>query len=153
MGPVSVGLRVIVPVVDEPPAPPCRVVVAVVLTCRGRTALLRRSQEVAHDRGLWHCVTGYVEPGCTPYEQALTEVHEETGLGAVDLVSVTPGGVLELADQHGRTWQVHTFTAETAVRRLVLDREHVAYRWLCPQDLAVLGGTVDWLADVLAAAG
>lgn len=38
-----------------------RDVVAVVIRHVGDVCLLRRSSRVAHDRGLWPCVTGYVE--------------------------------------------------------------------------------------------
>lgn len=60
-------------------------VVAVILEHHGRIALFKRSQTVRHDQNLWHCVTGYLEPGTSPGQQALMELHEETGLGPMDL--------------------------------------------------------------------
>ena len=45
---------------------PPRAVVAVVVEWRGRIALFKRSQSVGHERGLWHCITGYLEPGVPP---------------------------------------------------------------------------------------
>src|SRR4051794_36125563 len=47
----------------DPSIPPTRIVVAVIVQWRGLVALFRRSQAVRHDQGLWHCITGYVEPG------------------------------------------------------------------------------------------
>jgi 8-oxo-dGTP pyrophosphatase MutT (NUDIX family) len=129
-----------------------REVVAVALQWRGRVGLFRRSSAVAHDQGLWHCITGYLEPDATPAQQALTELHEETGIGVVDLESFAEGDVLELADRHGHTWTVHTFRVVTSRRRLVLNDEHDAYRWVDVRSVARFTNQVGWLGTALAAA-
>jgi ADP-ribose pyrophosphatase YjhB (NUDIX family) len=129
-----------------------REVVAIAVEWRGRVGLFRRSSSVAHDQGLWHCITGYLEPGATPAQQALTELHEETGLGVVDLESLVEGDVLELADSDGHTWTVHTFRAVTTRRRLVLNEEHDAYKWVDVRAVPRFANQVGWLATVLAAA-
>ena len=82
-------------------------VVADGMRYRGRTCLLKRSSEVRHDAlelgdggidgvevGRWHCVTGYLSPHCSPEQQALQELFEETGLGVSDLESFQPGLIL-----------------------------------------------------------
>jgi ADP-ribose pyrophosphatase YjhB (NUDIX family) len=130
-----------------------RTVVAVAVLWRGRVGLFRRSACVDHDQGLWHCITGYVEDDTTPLLQALVELHEETGLGAVDIESVVPGAVLELADSEGELWSVHTFRATTMRRRLVLNHEHDTYKWVDPRAVARFGNRVSWLGEVLSAAG
>jgi ADP-ribose pyrophosphatase YjhB (NUDIX family) len=127
-------------------------VVAVAVQWRGRVGLFRRSPSVAHDQGLWHCITGYLEPGATPTQQGLTELHEETGLGIVDLESFVEGDVLELADSDGHTWTVHTFRAVTTRRRLVLNEEHDAYKWVDVRAVPRFANQVGWLAMALAAA-
>lgn len=128
-----------------------RHVVAVALTWRGRIGLFKRSQTVGHDQGRWHCISGYLEPGTDPLAQALTELHEETGLHAPDLTSLTPGPVLTLPDQAGNHWTIHTFQADTTRRRLTLNWEHDAYRWVRPHNLSKFHGQVSWLNDVLLA--
>jgi ADP-ribose pyrophosphatase YjhB (NUDIX family) len=130
-----------------------RTIVAVVVLWRGRVGLFRRSVSVDHDRGMWHCITGYLEPGATPPQQALSELHEETGLGVVDLDSFVEGDILELPDANGRTWTVHTYRAATTRRRLVLNEEHDAHRWVQLRSVVRFGNRVSWLEDVLAAAG
>jgi ADP-ribose pyrophosphatase YjhB (NUDIX family) len=127
------------------------VVVAVVLEWRGRIALFRRSQAVRHDRGLWHCVTGYVEHGVSPERQALDELFEETGLGIADLARLQAGGVLSLRDSSGQIWWVHTFRAVTVRRKLTLNWEHDAYRWTAVRKVARFDGQVDWLRQVIQA--
>ncbi|WP_121712683.1 NUDIX domain-containing protein [Streptomyces sp. E5N91] len=125
------------------------IVVAVVLTWRGRIGLFKRSWAVGSDAGLWHCVTGYVEQGVPAGNQALCELFEETGLCVVDLTGFRAGPVLRLADPRGGFWTVHTFHAQTERRRLELNWEHLAYRWVRPCYVARFTGQVPWLRDAL----
>lgn len=128
-------------------------VVAVVIEWRGKIALLKRSQGPAHDRGRWHCVTGYVDEGISPAAQALLELSEETGLGSEQILELREGPVLMLSDDSGAPWFVHTFTAVTANRRLTLDWEHEAFRWTVPGKTARFANRVAWLDKVLTATG
>lgn len=130
-----------------------RQVVAVVLEWRGKIALLKRSHAVRSDPGLWHCITGFVEPGISPTQQALEELREETGLEAADLGEVMPGPVLTLGDEEGKPWTVHTFTAVTNRRRLDINWEHTAFRWTSPSRIRRYSNRVSWLDGVLDATG
>lgn len=132
-------------------AAPPRPVVAVVLEWREHVLLLKRSPEVTYDCGKWHCVTGYVEAGRQPVQQAIDELHEETGLRVVDLTGFAQGPVLSLTDGQGQEWPVHTFRAQTLQRRLTLNWEHSAYRWVRPSRLGRFDGRVHWLEDVVEA--
>jgi ADP-ribose pyrophosphatase YjhB (NUDIX family) len=133
--------------------PASRTVVAVVVEWREKIALLKRSQNLHHDRGRWHCVTGYVESGATPREQAFLELFEETGLARTDVLDLRPGAGLVLPDGTGQPWLVHTFTAVTSRRRLKLDWEHDAYRWTAPGKTPRFANRVSWLDPVLEATG
>ncbi|WP_311214702.1 MULTISPECIES: NUDIX domain-containing protein [unclassified Arthrobacter] len=128
-------------------------VVAVVVEWRGKIALLKRSHSLNHDRGRWHCVTGYIEPGTSPRGQALQELLEETGIRDSEIVELKPGVMLFLNDEAGSTWVVHTFTAVTSKRRLVLDWEHDSFRWTIPEKTARFANRVVWLDTVLEATG
>lgn len=130
-----------------------RTIVAVTVLWRGRVGLFRRSVHVDHDRGLWHCVTGYVEAGVSPLQQAFVELHEETGLSVIDIDSFVEGDIVELTDAHGEVWTVHTYRATTTRRRLVLNEEHDAHKWVKPRDVARFGNSVSWLSEVLTATG
>lgn len=128
-------------------------VVAVVLMWRGRIGLFKRSQAVGHDRGLWHCITGYVDDPDSedaPLHQGLLELYEETGLGVTDLDAFDEGPTLHLRGPSG-SWLVHTFAARTTQRRLSLNWEHDAYRWVKEGSVRRFEGQVDWLTDVLRA--
>ena len=129
-----------------------RHVVAVVVTWRGRVGLFKRSRSVRDDAGAWHCITGYLEPDRNPMRQAAEELWEETGLAVSHLEQLTAGPVLQLPDlRGGQPWTVHTFTAIANRRRLTLNWEHDAYRWVRPTQVPRFDGQVRWLADVLAA--
>ncbi|MFF1831967.1 NUDIX domain-containing protein [Paenarthrobacter sp. NPDC058040] len=130
-----------------------RSVVAVVIEWRGKIALLKRSQRPAHDGGRWHCVTGFLEEGMSAGEQALLELHEETGLQLADITELREGPVLMLSDAAGQLWFVHAFTAVTSRRRLTLDWEHDAIRWTLPSKTARFANRVSWLDEVLRATG
>lgn len=129
-----------------------RTVVAVVLSWRGRIGLFKRSSLVDGGAGLWHCITGYLEHGAEPADQALSELREEAGLLPEEVLALEPGGVLELADGRGDVWRVHTFRARTERRRLALNWEHVAYSWVPAKAVPRFDGQVSWLGDVLEAA-
>lgn len=136
---------------SEPRTAHPRPVVAIVLEWRGHILLLKRSALVAHDRGMWHCVTGYIDPGRTAMEQAIDELYEETGLRVVDLTSLTPGPVLEIPDSAGHVWPVRTFVASTPRKRLTLNWEHDTYRWVRPRRLRSFDGRVPWVDAVMSA--
>lgn len=110
--------------------------------------MLKRSNEVGHDRGKWHCVTGYVGEDVAPLAQALTEVFEETGLSVADLHAIESGPVLWLQGG-GSEWEVHVFKVSTLCRRLSLNWEHDEYRWVPVSRLRRFDGRVDWLDQVV----
>ncbi|WP_395399380.1 NUDIX domain-containing protein [Arthrobacter sp. UC242_113] len=128
---------------------PPRAVVAVVVEWRGRVALFKRSQSVGHERGLWHCITGYLEPGVSPRQQALVELEEEAGLTPQELAGFESGEPLLISDDGGNPWLVHTFTAVSTRRRLVINDEHDAYRWTAPSKISRFSNRVPWLDAVL----
>lgn len=137
----------------HPPAEcPPRAVVAVIVERHGRIALFRRSQSVGHDRGRWHCITGYLESGASPEEQAFVELREETGLTENDLTDFRPGAPLLLTDHRGDPWLVHTFKAVTPRRRLAINDEHDDFRWAAPSKVRRFSNRVAWLDQVLEAA-
>jgi 8-oxo-dGTP pyrophosphatase MutT (NUDIX family) len=138
---------------DTPPIRPNHAVVAVVIEWRGKIALLKRSRYLDHDRGLWHCVSGYLEPGASPKQQALEELWEETGLHAANLLDLRAGPDLVINDDNAEPWLVHTFTAVTSRRRLEIDWEHDSYRWTAPGKVERFVNRVSWLDHVLHANG
>jgi 8-oxo-dGTP pyrophosphatase MutT (NUDIX family) len=132
---------------------PGHTVVAVVIEWQGKIALLKRSRNLGHDKGQWHCITGYVESGASPKQQALEELLEETGLRATNLLDLRAGPALFINDEHGEPWLIHTFTAVTSRRRLEIDWEHDSYRWTAPGKVKRFVNRVSWLDRVLQATG
>jgi ADP-ribose pyrophosphatase YjhB (NUDIX family) len=138
----------------EPITEPTHVVTAFLLRRdRGRdeVLLVRRSQRVRTYRGAWAGVSGYLEPGVTPLDQAYTELAEETSLprDAVELLRV--GGPLAVRDEaQGLSWVVHPFLFTLAQPdRIRTDWEATEHRWVAPAEVAGLSA-VPMLAEALA---
>lgn len=113
--------------------------------------LVQRSQRVRTYRGAWGGVSGYLEPGVTPLEQAYTELAEEAGLPPDAVQLLREGQPLPVRDEaNGLSWVVHPFIFALAEpERIRTDWEAVAHRWVTPDELAALS-TVPMLADALA---
>jgi 8-oxo-dGTP pyrophosphatase MutT (NUDIX family) len=125
-----------------------RAVIACFLRNSGQICLLKRSEAVGSSAGRWHCLTGYLEPGVAPLEQALVEIAEETGFEAdsVTLVAAPPPLRIERPSQ-GWVWVIHPFLFEVSSPTLRLDWEHDEYRWIDPAELATTD-CVPWARDV-----
>lgn len=103
-----------------------------------RLLLVRRSARVGsyHDR--WAGISGFVEPGVLPEEQAYTEIQEETHLQRDQVRMLTRGEVVEYVDETiERHWCVHPFLFEVlAPDSIVTDWEAVEMRWITPDELS-----------------
>ena len=99
--------------------------------------LLRRSERVGTYRGRWAGISGYIEEGNTPYQQALEEIKEETGLDREDVKLIKEGQPLEVVDeQMGRKWVVYPFRFQLMEPgKIEMDWEHTELRWIAPEDI------------------
>ncbi len=113
--------------------------------------LVRRSQRVGSYQGDWAGVSGFVEPGVSPLEQAYTEIREETSLTADDVKLLRTGQVVRVDDESlGRHWVVHPYLFEVlAPDRIQTDWEASEHQWIAPASIAQLA-TVPKLAEALA---
>lgn len=130
-----------------------------VVTCfllrrdRGRDEVLlaRRSERVRTYRGAWAAISGYVEPGVSPLEQAYQEIQEETGLPRHDVTLLREGATVAFRDESiGQDWVVHPFLLlalhpEAAQH----DWEAHEFAWTAPEQVKDLH-TVPLLAEALA---
>lgn len=122
-------------------------IVAGVVLHRARLAILRRSPLVTGENGYWNVITGYVEPGVPPLEQAYLEIAEETGIGHEHL-SLKKTAVQLLDDCNGQTWKVHVFQFDSATDRIVLNWENDSAHWVTFDALFDFE-TVSWIGSVL----
>jgi 8-oxo-dGTP diphosphatase len=114
--------------------------------------LVRRSQRVRTYQGAWAGISGYLEAGVTPLEQAYTELHEEVGLERDDVLLVRAGSPVPVDDESRQLrWLVHPFLFTLNQRQEVprLDWEALEMRWVPPAELAHYA-TVPKLREVLA---
>jgi 8-oxo-dGTP diphosphatase len=103
-----------------------------------RILLVQRSQRVGSYHGQWAGISGFVEPGVTPEEQAYTEIREETALQREQVRLLKRGSVVEHVDPElKRHFYVHPFLFEVlAPDAIRTDWEAVAMRWIDPAELA-----------------
>lgn len=125
-----------------------RSVVTSFLEYEGKILLLRRSDRVRTYQGRWAGVSGSIEEGRTPEQQARVEILEETGLTGDDVRMVATGEPLPVDDPGGeRRWLVHPFRFRVLQpERIRLNWENAELRWIDPTDLGAFE-TVPNLVD------
>jgi 8-oxo-dGTP pyrophosphatase MutT (NUDIX family) len=90
-----------------------------------RVLLMLRHKEP--NLGLWVAPGGKVEPGESPYECALRELREETGLRASKLYF--RGLVTEVSPRPDWQWMLFLYVATSVTGQLVGDQREGAFRW------------------------
>lgn len=112
-----------------------------VVTCflenKGKILLLKRSFRVGSYQQKWAGISGYVEEGFSPREQALIEIGEETALQEGQVLLLREGGPLPVPDAAlGRIWVVHPFRFRVIEPdKLHIDWEHSEHRWIVPEEI------------------
>lgn len=125
-----------------------RQVVTAFLTRGHQVLLLQRGDRVRTYKGLWAGVSGSIEAGRSPIEQAIQEIEEETGLSYSEAVPVLAGRPFHFVDESiGRRWMVHPFRFRVAGDApIVLDWENSEAVWTEPDQIERLP-TVPRLID------
>ena len=112
-----------------------------IVTCfllyQDRLLLLKRSAQLRRYPGKWGAVSGHLENGVSPQEQAFTEILEETGIGKDDLKLLSAGGPLQVVDNDiGVEWVVYPFLFEIINPGTIrLDWEHDSFCWISLNDI------------------
>lgn len=110
-----------------------------VVTCfvehDGKVLLLKRSSRVGSYQQRWAGISGYIEEGNAPLEQAFIELREEAGLQEEDVMLVKDGLPLDVVDvKLDRKWVVHPFRFRLeCTQRIAIDWEHTECRWVNPE--------------------
>jgi predicted aconitase with swiveling domain/8-oxo-dGTP pyrophosphatase MutT (NUDIX family) len=107
-------------------------VVTCILRFNGRILILKRSNKVSTNQGMWAGVSGYIEEGERPLQTARKEVSEETGI--VDVELVKSGETLRVRSG-SRLWCIHPFLFDIRSPDVTIDWEHTEYRWVDPDDI------------------
>lgn len=115
--------------------------------------IVQRSQRVGSYHGRWAAISGFVEEGVTPEEQAYTEIREETKLQRDQVRLLRRGAVVEYEDASiGRHWVIHPFLFEVLTPDAIhTDWEAQQMRWIHPSELQNYE-TVPLLAEAHASA-
>lgn len=95
--------------------------------------MLKRSENQIYP-GIWQCVTGKIEPDEKPYETAIRELNEETGLEPLKMWSVDRVNHYYEAVKD-RMNLIPVFGVSVSTKTVKLSLEHVDYKW-CPVEEA-----------------
>jgi len=114
---------------------------ALVLTCfvqhGDKILLLKRSQNVKTYKGKWQSVAGYIDERIPLRHKILEELDEEIGVIANDIARFIYGKPYVWFDPLVNTeWYV--CPSKVVLRRkpkIVIDWEHVAFRWIRPEEI------------------
>jgi 8-oxo-dGTP pyrophosphatase MutT (NUDIX family) len=96
--------------------------------------ILKRSDNVGTYKGMWACVSGYVEKGETPDEAAIREISEELSLKREDYEFIRKGEVLHARDKE-TMWRIHPFLFEVKSGSIKLDWEHLEFKWIHQEEI------------------
>jgi 8-oxo-dGTP diphosphatase len=118
-----------------------------------RLLIVQRSQRVGSYQGRWAAISGFIEEGVTPEEQAYTEIREETKLQREQVRLLRRGALVEYSDAAlGRHWVIHPFLCEVlSPGAIQTDWEAQQMRWIRPAELGEYE-TVPLLAEAYASA-
>src|SRR5436309_15948515 len=99
-----------------------------------RLLIVQRSQRVGSYNAQWAGISGFLEAGVTPDEQAYTEIREEIGLQRAQVRMLKRGAIVEHLDPSlKRHFYIHPFLFEIfALEALRLDWEANDMRWIAP---------------------
>ncbi len=102
-----------------------------------RLLIVQRSQRVGSYNARWAGISGFLETGVTPDEQAYTEIREESGLYGEQIRMLKRGKVIEYQDASiGRHWYIHPFLFEVLTPgAITLDWEANEMRWILPSEI------------------
>ena len=102
--------------------------VSCILSFKEKILLLKRSDKVRTNKGLWSVVAGEVEGD--PYQTALNEIEEETGLARTDIVFIRRGNPFTVNLTMNSITTIHPFLFSTTKNRIRLNWEHDEFRWI-----------------------
>ena len=102
-----------------------------------RLLIVQRSQRVGSYNARWAGISGFLETGVTPDEQAYTEIREESSLQGEQIRMLKRGKVIEYEDASiGRHWYIHPFLFEVLTPdAITLDWEANEMRWILPSEI------------------
>lgn len=113
-----------------------------VVTCflmyKKKILLLKRSNDVKTYKGHWAGISGYIEKNEKPFETAVKEIVEETGLKITDFKLVKRGEPIKFKDNYkGKFfyWVIHPFIFSTTKKNIEIDWEHIDYKWILPEEI------------------
>jgi len=116
------------------------VVSCLVLNNENKLLILKRSKKVGTYKEMWGGITGYVEKNEIPYETALKEIKEESGIKKEELIFIDKLELIKFNDTYNGIiyeWNIFSFLFKTEKKgKIDIDWEHSEYRWITPSEVS-----------------
>ena len=116
-----------------------KVATSILMNNEGKILILKRSNKVSTYRELWAGISGYVEENEEPYETAIKEIREETGIDKQYITLIKRVGPVELIDIYDGikyNWKIFIFLFKFEKKdKIDIDWEHSEYRWIPPSEI------------------
>ena len=105
-----------------------KVATSILVNNEGKILILKRSDKVSTYRGLWAVITGYIEENEKPFETAIKEIREETGIDEEDIRLIKRLDPVEFIDTYDGIkydWKIFIFLFKFEKKDKVhIDWEH-----------------------------
>jgi 8-oxo-dGTP diphosphatase len=111
----------------------------------GKILLLKRSHKVSAYRGLWNCVSGFIDQPRPIADFARQEVSEELSINDIEIRAIKLAEPYEVDDRSiDRVWVVYPVLVELGCEpHIKLDWEHTDHAWIKSGDLSKFDHVID----------
>jgi 8-oxo-dGTP pyrophosphatase MutT (NUDIX family) len=110
-------------------------VVTSILRNDNQILILQRSLSTKSMQNMWAGISGYVEPGEDLLSRALREIYEETKINKHEMILYKILDQISVEISTDKILLIQPFYFLTSTRKVVLNWEHVEYRWISVIDI------------------
>jgi ADP-ribose pyrophosphatase YjhB (NUDIX family) len=132
---------------------PTTLFVACFVTHQDKVLLLKRSQEVATNKGKWHVIAGYYDEVVPVKDKVMEELGEEAGLKESDIHLFQVNQLLEIPLPSGQTWYVVPVQIELSGEIVpTINWESTEHKWVTKDEaskLDLVPGVLSMLNQIL----
>lgn len=106
---------------------------------KDKILVLKRSNKVSYYPGYWHVVGGHLDKASEVRKNVFKEIEEEVGFKRNQVKFIKSSKPYQLYDREKDIyWRFYPALVEVKTRKVKLDWEHTAYRWIKPADFLKL---------------
>lgn len=106
-------------------------VINCIVRYQDKILLVKRSSDMRLYPNYWNGVSGFLDDSQSIEQKVKTELHEELGITANEIASITRGQVFDQEEEkYNKTWIVHPILVDIQTNQIKLDWEAQNYKWV-----------------------